>query len=793
MIRTIPLQKLIVSPRNVRRSCDERADLGLKADIAAHGLLQNLVVAPAKKPRGTFTVEAGGRRLRALQALVEDEMLDAGHEVPCLVIDGGSEARELGLAENIQRLAMNPADECLAFGQLVEQGLAVEDVARRFGLTVRFVEGRLRLSGLAPEIFAALGTGDISLDVAKAYAATADRERQAWVFEQLHGSYSGNHPDSIRRMMTQASASASDRRALLVGEDAYVAAGGRIERDLFSDDADARWLDVPLLEQLAGALVEARAAEVQAETGLAWVRPVLESWVGYSMTMGMQRVVPDRAPSTPEEAVRIAAAETAIAELLATFDEDVSEGAQAGAEEMVDSLRREIATLRDKPAIIEDELKAGLGAFLVLDDDGTCRLDPYFYRERAAEADTPDPEGGDDRAAADAGSEAVGRAGLPKPLPRTLVDELAIQRRDLLAVHVGADPQFAGDLALFLMIDREAGRSNERSGSSLLALAPSDPVNGFTTPGARAVVARDLAIEGLDRSWASGPTRAERFDLFRALPDDAKAAWLGHAVARTLEASANAPGERRCAFHDHLGQLLGIDVARWWRPTGANYFDRVPKAVTVAALQEVGGPAFAASYAGLKKAGLSQSAERIFSGDFVGEVEVKARATAWVPEPMRFAAPPLPETGVAPDTDQLPPWEEASRDTAPASIGICSPLAAAVGSGGGEDGPGACEAPAVEEAASLSTMPLRRAAFQQGRPPRARRGTATGICENRSEDASNGICRRVLLTAAIAAGLAPERIAARGPRRSSPVSLTREAHPARAVPDDPSPFIRRGR
>src|SRR5437870_4992606 len=174
MIQSIPLNKLTPSPRNVRRSSDEAADRQLKADIAARGLLQNLVVAPAKKPRGCFTVEAGGRRLRALQALAEDGTLEAAHEVSCLVIaSGASDAREASLAENFSRLAMNPADECLAFGQLIEQGADVEGIARRFGVTARFVEGRLRLSALAPVVFDALGAGEITLDVAKPYAAGA--------------------------------------------------------------------------------------------------------------------------------------------------------------------------------------------------------------------------------------------------------------------------------------------------------------------------------------------------------------------------------------------------------------------------------------------------------------------------------------------------------------------------------------------------------------------------------------------------------------------------------------------
>ena len=64
MIKSIPLANLTASPRNVRRVQDEAADAELAADIAARGLLQNLVVTPAS-PKGMYAVEAGGRRLRA--------------------------------------------------------------------------------------------------------------------------------------------------------------------------------------------------------------------------------------------------------------------------------------------------------------------------------------------------------------------------------------------------------------------------------------------------------------------------------------------------------------------------------------------------------------------------------------------------------------------------------------------------------------------------------------------------------------------------------------------------------
>jgi ParB family transcriptional regulator, chromosome partitioning protein len=632
MIKSIPLNKLVASPRNVRRSSDAQADLELKADIEARGLLQNLVVTSLKKPKGCFAVEAGERRRRALLALAEEGKLPENHAVDCLVVDVDS-GQEASLAENFQRLAMNPADECLAFLALVEQGADPEAIARRFGLTVRFVEGRLRLASLAPVVFEALGAGEISLDIAKAYASSPDVERQAYVFEQVGSAYMASHPDSIRRMMTQATVDAGDRRARFVGEEAYLAAGGRIERDLFADADEARWLDVGLLERLAKEKLEALATAAASEHGLAFVRPTLDSWIGYPATEGLRRVPVETPPLTDEESARVDALESEIGELVGLLeDEESDDAARADAEAKIAALDREIDGIADKAPVIDPEVKAQLGTFLLLDHDGKPKLDAALYAEVTA-----DEEG--DQADASEPSVAQPEPAEPRPagLPRVLVDELAIQRRDILAAHVAAGPGFALDLAIFLMIEGEAGYSSGKKGSTLSASRPSDPVFGFKTPNARATVAAAEASQALDRGWTEEVTRAERFDAFRSLPDAARAAWLGHAVARTLEASVGIAGDRACAFHDHLGTLLGIDVAAWWRPTGANYFDRVPKSLALAALSDVGGPTLAGPYAKSKKAELSQACERILSGDFIAEVEVKQAALAWVPDAMRFA------------------------------------------------------------------------------------------------------------------------------------------------------------
>ena len=65
-------------------------------------------------------------------------------------------------------------------------------------------------------------------------------------------------------------------------------------------------------------------------------------------------------------------------------------------------------------------------------------------------------------------------------------------------------------------------------------------------------------------------------------------------------------------------------------------------------------------YAASKKAELASAAERIFSGNFIGEADIKERALAWVPSIMRFAsAEEVQLTG--PEGDEAVNAEEADE------------------------------------------------------------------------------------------------------------------------------------
>ena len=276
----VPASKLTVAPTNVRKRSDPVADEELKALILAKGVIQNLVGLPVPRKKGEYLITAGGRRLKQVQALIAEGKFDAEYTVPVLVLADKNDAVEISLIENVGRLNMTPAEECRAFQAIIEiEKKTPADVAKRFGVTERFVLGRLRLAGLADSIFEALADGEITLDVAKAYASISDTGRQAAVFEELGDGWGANNCGEIRRRLISGFYRGSDPKALLVGRDAYIAAGGRIDSDLFSDAANENWIDSELLERLADERMQAAADEIQAREGFGELRVICHTRV----------------------------------------------------------------------------------------------------------------------------------------------------------------------------------------------------------------------------------------------------------------------------------------------------------------------------------------------------------------------------------------------------------------------------------------------------------------------------------------------------------------------------------
>ena len=303
VIRSIPLSQLELASENVRKTPADPAALAeLKASIAAHGLLENLIAraqGPGEDGVGHYAVIAGGRRLAALQALAGEGVLDEDHPVPCRMTGASESAGELSLAENVIRIAMHPADQVIAFHGLAQAGLTVSAIAARFGVSERLVEQRLRLGQAAPELLDAYRAEEIDLETLKAFAVTMDHGHQMAVWEQVKSQ--GCRPGAwqVKRMLTEDQVSAASAVARFVGIEAYEAADGAITRDLFAqEDNRGIWFDDPVL--LNGlAMKKLRTAADELATRWKWAEAALEA--DWSATAGFGRIRPEPGVPTDEE------------------------------------------------------------------------------------------------------------------------------------------------------------------------------------------------------------------------------------------------------------------------------------------------------------------------------------------------------------------------------------------------------------------------------------------------------------------------------------------------------------
>ncbi|HYM53540.1 MAG TPA: ParB/RepB/Spo0J family partition protein, partial [Candidatus Dormibacteraeota bacterium] len=109
----IPIDRVRRNPLQPRGDFDEAGLAELAASIAAHGVLQPIVVRGAAD--GGYEVIAGERRLRAAR--------QAGlTQIPAVIRDSSTEELlELALVENVQRADLNAIEEAGAYRELIDR------------------------------------------------------------------------------------------------------------------------------------------------------------------------------------------------------------------------------------------------------------------------------------------------------------------------------------------------------------------------------------------------------------------------------------------------------------------------------------------------------------------------------------------------------------------------------------------------------------------------------------------------------------------------------------------------
>jgi ParB family chromosome partitioning protein len=667
--RDIPFNKLVLSQSNVRRIKAGVSIEDLALSIARRGLIQSLHVRPVLdadgQETGIFEVPAGGRRYRALELLAKQKRLNKTTPIPCIVSDANSDilAEEISFAENDERVPPHPLDQFRAFQAMREKGMSEEAIAAAFLIDVTAVKQRLRLASASPKLLEVFAEDGMELKQLMAFTVSQDHARQEQVWETIS---KGWQKDSwhIKRMLTETSVGASDKRAVFVGIEAYEAAGGTVLRDLFASD-EGGWLqDVGLLDRLVAEKLKATAEEIGVE-GWKWVDATLS--LPYGTTQGLRRLTGTTCDLTEAEQAARDAFQAEYNRLHAEYEE---------ADELPDEVDARLGQLEaameefsNRPVTYDPAEIAIAGVFVSIDNHGALVVDRGYVRpedevhseksgDHAAEEEI-DPETGEIRTVPSSRT-AITIGGQPapaeeeeedgiKPLPERLIMELTAHRTLALRDAVANHPHIAMTALLHKLVsdtflNRIGAGALEANVRQVHFAAQADDLKDS----ASAKSVRDRHEGWGDRLPADD---AGLWDWLTVQDDDTRMALLAHCVSYGINALHERPNpyggtgvsahglKLRMAQAERLARVTGLDmVTAGWRPTVSNYFGRVTKARIVQAVREGVGERSAQLIDHMKKGDMAKEAERLLAN------------SGWLPEPLRPTAAIEEATGT--DSDQ---------------------------------------------------------------------------------------------------------------------------------------------
>jgi ParB family transcriptional regulator, chromosome partitioning protein len=674
--RDIPFNKLVLSQANVRRVKAGVSIEELAEDIARRGLLQGLNVRPILDAEGAetgrFEIPAGGRRFRALELLVKRKRLAKTALVPCVLREAETPilAEDDSLAENIQRAPLHPLDQFRAFQAMREKGMSEEAIAAAFFVAVGVVKQRLRLAAVSPKLLDVYAEDGMTLEQLMSFTVSADHARQEQVWENIKDSWS-KEPYHIRRLLTEKTVRASDKRARFIGLDAYEAAGGVVMRDLFEAD-DGGWLaDAALLDRLVTERLKAEAETIAAE-GWNWIEVAVDFPYGHDR--GQRRLTGEAAELSEEEHATRDALRAEYERIEADYKD--AEELPDAIDARLGEIETALAGFDDRPLTFDPGEMVRAGAFVSIGPDGKLVVARGYVRPQDEAPIDPrgdgvrddDQNSGEDRdqnpgmvsadAAAASGQStsrvAITVAGLPaeleeeddaiRPLPDRLLAELTAHRTLALRDALAERP----DIALTALLHKLVG-------DLFRAPTPGSCLEACVRPVFLPAQAPDLKLSASARAlderhaaWKADLPQGDQalWDWLTGLDDASRLALLAHCVSFGVNALYEKPNpyggsgvsahglKTRLAQADRLAQATELDMAQaGWRPTVDNYLGRVTKSRILEAVREGAGERAAGLIAHLKKDEMAKEAERLLA------------ETGWLPEPLRVVGAEIASPG----------------------------------------------------------------------------------------------------------------------------------------------------
>ncbi len=192
-ITLIPIENLVLSPLNVRKTFNQERIDGLAVDIKKNGLLQYPTVRPKD---GKYEIVFGNRRYKALIIVCQ---VDASFKlVPCVVKEYSDEEVEaIQLAENINREELTPMEECEAYQRLLKYHKTIMRVSEVTGKTPNHIQSRIQLKSLIKEFQTHLATGVLPIAQALIVAKLPEEQQKALLKNDRVLDFNGKKVQSV--------------------------------------------------------------------------------------------------------------------------------------------------------------------------------------------------------------------------------------------------------------------------------------------------------------------------------------------------------------------------------------------------------------------------------------------------------------------------------------------------------------------------------------------------------------------------------------------------------------------
>jgi len=542
-VEMIIANNLVLADNNSRKAVVEKhQDDELKASIEQNGLLQNLVVGKANDI-GQHPVYAGGRRLGAIMALIDEGKLELDIKLPCRVVYDEGQAEEASLAENTLRAPMHELDELEAYGRLIDSaGYAPERIALHFGKPLKDIKKTLALAGVAEEIRQACRDDELDVDDLRGFAVTADTKRQLEVFHGLKKEGRLCGWEISNRMESSGIDSKSDI-AKFVGLAAYGKAGGRLEEDLFGEKVTL--LDQELLETLQAE----KFAKAMEKLGDGWQFTAIDAnFQEYQIGHGGWKRKKGNTDSAPED-------------LLTNVNMLKHAHKTPGNKKALARVQQKLEKHRE----YSDKEKASSGCILAM-NGSAVRVYKGLYTPAAKKSNSVGSAGAsgkEDQTTAEA-------------FPQNLKDDLANAKHMVAKISLAESYSFGMDLLTFSAVAHFLSVGHFFGSPLKMEVKDSTPGQITNPEIVESKAFKDLVglDKGLNRDWFDPHELIESFKKYRLIEYLDKEELLAAVAGYSL---SNDSWSHPDGFQDLVLAHTETNIAEYWRPTAENFFGRVKK------------------------------------------------------------------------------------------------------------------------------------------------------------------------------------------------------------------------